>query len=59
MPQSFDLFRDHDGGDAREIPSAGTVDPFDAVGMLGDLWLRMQLRRWRGQGRLNFVIPSI
>ena len=49
MPQSFDFFRDHGCGEAREIPSAGTVDPFDAVGVLGDLLLRMQLRRWRGK----------
>ena len=29
---------------------------FDAVGMLGDLWRPMQLRRWGGQGHLSFVI---
>ena len=40
MPVSFDS-RDHGGGDVHEIPSAGTVNPFDAFGMLGDLWRRM------------------
>ena len=39
MPGSFE-FEDHDGGAAR----AGTVDRFDAVGMLGNLWRRMQVR---------------
>jgi hypothetical protein len=39
MPGSFD-FEDHDSGAAR----AGTVDPLDAVGMLGNLWRRMQVR---------------
>ncbi len=39
MPGSFE-FEDHDSGAAR----AGTVDPFDGVGMLGNLWLRMQVR---------------
>ncbi len=33
-------FEDHDSGAAR----AGTVDPFDGVGMLGNLWRRMQVR---------------
>jgi len=39
MPGSLD-FEDHNSGPAR----AGTVDPFDAVGMLGNLWWRMQVR---------------
>ena len=39
MPGSFD-FEDHDTGASR----AGTVDPFVAVGMLGNLWQRMQVR---------------
>jgi hypothetical protein len=39
MPGSFD-FENHDSGVAR----AGTVDPLDAVGMLGNLWRRMQVR---------------
>ena len=39
MPGSFD-FANHDSGAAR----VGTVDPFDAVGMLGNLWRRMQVR---------------
>jgi len=39
MPGSFD-FEDHDTGAAR----AGIVDPFDAVGMFGDLWRRTQVR---------------
>ena len=39
MPGSFQ-FEDHDNGAAR----AGTVDRFDAVGMLGNLWRRMQVR---------------
>jgi len=39
MPGSFD-FEDHDTGAAR----AGTVDSFDAVGMLGNLSRRMQVR---------------
>ena len=34
---------------AREA-GAGTVDLFDADGMLGDLWRWIQLRWWRGQG---------
>jgi hypothetical protein len=44
MPGLFD-FEDHDRGAAR----AGTVELFDAVGMLGNLWRRMQVRRWCGQ----------
>ena len=39
MSGSFD-FEDHGGGAARETPSgrsAGTVDWFDAVGVLGNL----------------------
>ena len=40
MPVSFD-FGDQGGGTAGETPGAGTVDPFDAVGMLG--WRRMQV----------------
>ena len=39
VPVSFQ-FEDHDSGAAR----AGTVDAFDAVGMLGNLWRRMQVR---------------
>jgi len=39
MPGSFE-FEDHNTGAAH----AGTVDPFDAVGMLGNLWRRMQVR---------------
>ena len=39
MPGSFD-FEDHDTGAAR----AGTVDSFDAVGMLGNSSRRMQVR---------------
>ena len=39
MPGSFD-FENHDSGATR----AGTVDSFDAVGMLGNLWRRMQVR---------------
>lgn len=46
MPRSFD-FGDpsHGSGVAREA-DVGNVDLFDAVGMLGNLWRRMQLR-WR------------
>jgi len=36
MPGSFD-FGDQGGGAAGETPGAGTVDPFDAVSMLGNL----------------------
>ena len=45
MPGSFD-FGDHGGGGAgaRGTPGADTVDPFDAVGVLGNLWRRMQVR---------------
>jgi len=43
MPGSFD-FGDQGGGAGRETPGAGTVDPFDAVGMLANLWRRMQVR---------------
>ena len=39
MLGSFE-FEDHDSGAAR----AGTVGAFDAVGMLGNLWRRMQVR---------------
>jgi hypothetical protein len=39
MPGSFD-FEDHDSGAVR----ARTVDPFDTVGILGNLWRRMQVR---------------
>ena len=39
MPGSFD-FENHDSGVAR----AGTVDRFDAAGMLWNLWRRMQVR---------------
>jgi hypothetical protein len=39
MPGSFE-FEDHDTGAER----ASNVDPFDAVGMLGNLWRRMQVR---------------
>ena len=43
MPGSFD-FGDQGGGAARETPGASTVDPFDAVGVLANLWRRMQVR---------------
>jgi hypothetical protein len=43
MPGSFD-FGDYGGGVVRETPGADTVDPFDAVGVLGNLWWRMQVR---------------
>ena len=39
MPVSFD-FEDHDTGAVRAV----TVDSFDAVGILGNLWRRMQVR---------------
>jgi len=42
MPRSFD-FGDQGGGAVGETPGASTVDPFDAVGMLGNLWRRMQV----------------
>ena len=39
MLGSFNFaFGDHDSGAARETPGAGTVDPFDAIGMLGNFW---------------------
>jgi hypothetical protein len=38
MPGSFD-FGNNDGG----VPGAATVDPFDAVSMLRNLWRHMQL----------------
>jgi calcium/calmodulin-dependent protein kinase I len=45
MPGSFDFgVVDHGAGGARETPGAETVDPFDAVGVLGNLWRRMQVR---------------
>jgi len=43
IPGSFD-FGDQGGGAGRETPGAGTVDPFDAVSMLANLWRRMQVR---------------
>ena len=39
MPGSFD-FEDYNSGAVR----ASTVDPFDAVGVLGNLLRRMQVR---------------
>jgi len=39
IPASFDV-KDHGGGVARGA-GAGTVDPFDTVGMLRNLWWRM------------------
>jgi hypothetical protein len=39
MPGSFD-FGNNDGG----VAGAATVDPFDAVSMLGNLWRHMQLK---------------
>jgi len=43
IPGSFD-FGDQGGGAGRETPGAGTVDPFDAIGMLVNLWRQMQVR---------------
>jgi len=43
IPGSFD-FGDQGGGAGREMPGAGTVDPFDAIGMLANLWRQMQVR---------------
>jgi len=43
IPGSFD-FGDQGGGAGRETPGAGTVDPFDAIGMLVNLWQQMQVR---------------
>ena len=43
VPGSFD-FGNQGGGAGCETPGAGTVDPFDAVGMLANLWRRMQVR---------------
>ena len=38
MPVSSDFgFGDHGSSAARETPGVGTVDPFDAVGMLRSL----------------------
>jgi len=44
MPGSFDFGDQGGGAAAGETPGAGTVDPFDAVGMLSNLWRRMQVR---------------
>ena len=45
MPGSFDFdFADHGASGARGTPGAETTDPFDAVGVLGNLWWRMQVR---------------
>jgi len=43
IPGSFS-FENVGGGAAPAAGGAGTDDPFDAVGMLGNLWRRMQLR---------------
>ena len=43
MSGSFN-FGDQGGGAGRETPGAGTVDPFDAIGMLANLWWRMQVK---------------
>lgn len=42
MPGSFD-FGDRSSPAAR-LAGVGTIDLFDAVGMLGNLWRRMQMR---------------
>jgi len=42
VPRSFD-FGDQGGGAVRKTPGAG-IDPFDAVGVLANLWRRMQVR---------------
>ena len=46
MPGSFDFgFADHGAtSGARGTPGAETTDPFDAVGVLGNLWRRTQVR---------------
>ena len=43
IPRSF-AFGDQGGGAGRETPGAGTVDPFNAIGMLANLWWQMQVR---------------
>jgi len=43
IPGSFD-FGDQGGGAGRETLGVGTVNPFDAVGMLANLWQWMQMR---------------
>ena len=45
MPGSLDFGFADPGGAARETPGAGTVDPFDAVGVLGNLRRRMEVVR--------------
>lgn len=42
MRGSFD-FGDRGNGVARQA-GVGTIDLFDAIGMLGNLWRRMQMR---------------
>ena len=43
IPGAFDV-GDQGGGAGHETPGASTVDPFNAVGMLANLWRRMQVR---------------
>jgi len=49
MPRSLG-FVDHGGGGAHETPGVGIVDPFDVVGVFGNLWWRMVRRFSCGQG---------
>ena len=44
MPGSFDFGFADPGGAACETPGAGTVDPFDAVGVPGNPRRRMEAR---------------
>ena len=46
MPGSFDFGFASPGGMARETLGVETTDPIDAVGVLGNLWWRMQVYHW-------------
>jgi len=49
MPRPFE-FGDQGSGAAHETLGAGSVDPFDPVGMRRNLWQRIHLRCCCGQG---------
>ena len=59
MPGSLDFGFADPGGAAHETPGVGTVDPFDAVGVLRNLWRRMQVRYGVDKDTVRFVFRSV
>jgi len=51
-------FEDYGSGAARG-PGVGTVEPFDAAGMFGNLWWQMQLRWYCGQKQSKLYISPM